>query len=157
MNYVSIKTQERSAARAATDPPASAPNLGGPAEHAAEAVLSSRSTSTRHLAEGGEEVECPAALNVSSALAVTSFAPVIVDLCGNQAVDPPVLPTSGSSLLSKRSRPETESFGPSGICLGDNASTMVKFLHESCKVSGSCSKSHSQQADSHVRFVNNVS
>lgn len=156
MNFVSIKTQDRSAARA-TPPTVPTTNPEGPAEHA-EAVLSSRSTSNRHLPETGEEVERPTPQvpgDVSN-LAATYATPAIVDLCGNQAVDPPSLPTSGSSLLSKRSCVDTGGPGLVGLSLGDDVSAITRSLRESCNVSASGSKSRTQLVDSHARFVNSV-
>lgn len=152
MNFVSIKTQDRSASRAAgSTVPSATP--GGPADHA-EPVASSRSTSNRSLPEGEEEVVCPAPQvpqSVSRASKVLTVSPFI-DLSGSYAADPPILPTSGSGLLSKRSRTDTEGFGLIGLSVGDDVPAITRFLRESCNVSGP----RPQLVDPHAKFVNHV-
>lgn len=133
MNFVSIKTQDRSAARAAATPTVSvaadpvapaaedpiANSTGGPAAHAAKAVLSSRSTSARNVAERGEEVECPVPQDPAdpSNLAVRSLAPALIDFFGASPVTSSVPATRSSSLLSKRSRVDQGGTGLVGISL----------------------------------------
>lgn len=167
MNFVSVKTQDKSLTR---DAGSSAPSMaqGGITDLTSEnqIAVSGESTSEKNHPEGGEEVERP------SHRASRSKGPSVPDLPAAPRPSPPppksskpptvratspTLPTSGSNLLSKRSRADTGAPGLAALSVGADVPAITRFLHESLNLSDAGLGTRPQLVEAHAKFINNVS
>lgn len=167
MNFISVKTQDKSLGRATGS---SAPFVvhGDAADPSAEnqRAVSRWSTSEMNVPEGGEEVECPSCQvpnprgrSVSDPLAAQLADPPTSKVFYSpalRAVTPPALPTSGSNLLSKWSRVETDTPGLVSLSVGDDVPAITRFLRESLTLFEPGLGSRQQLVEAHAKFVNNV-